>query len=183
MRRLLAAIPCAFAVMIVSMATSRATIISGTWSFSVTAWAPCMCGSPPPPPVPANASATFSFDNTVVAMPVPPLPIADFSNNFGATVAQALYFPGDYLVVEFLTPPFSLFGFDFNDVGTNPVANGAFWFPDDEVPDVIPAISFTGGFTPASVAAPEPSALLLLVVGLGGLGFIRGRVSKRQGKV
>jgi hypothetical protein len=163
--------------MIVSMATSHATIISGTWSFSVTAWTPCICG-PAPAPVPADASATFSFNNTVVTMPVPPLPIAHFSTNFGATSAAALYFPGDYLVVEFLTPPSSLFGFDFNGASADPLANGAFWSPDDEVPNQAIATSFAGSFTPASVATTEPSALLLLAAGLSALGLMR-RASRK----
>jgi len=172
MRRLLTAATCVFAVLAVSMSASRATIISGTWDVTVTAWGPCPCG-PPAAPVPAIASATFSFDSTVITMPGPPVPIADFSTNFGASTALFSYGPGDFLAVSFVTPLNSLFVFDFTPASINPVATAAVWLPDDQIPNITLATSFSGSFTPTSVAAIEPSALPLLMAGLGGLGLIR----------
>jgi len=173
MRRHLIVVVIAFAALITFASVAQATIISGTWSVSVTTWGPCV-GAPSCslPGVPTNASARIGFDNGVF-YPNSPVPPADFSTNFGADQAAFTYEPAiDHLGLLFEQPSGMtelLFTFDPAS-SASPTANVR-WLISGPLAHA-DAATFTATFTPAS-AVPEPSALLLFLVGLGVLGLIR----------
>jgi hypothetical protein len=171
MRRHLIIAAGACAMLIAFASVAQATIISGAWSVSVTAWGACVPACPLPT-VPANASAEISFDNGIIYSNAL-VPAANYSTNFGSDITVFSYSPSlDQLEFIFDTSNGALVA-DFDAASSaSPTATLVRWrvvVPSSAIAD---ASSFNATFTPASTAVPEPSALLLLLVGLGG-GLIR----------
>jgi hypothetical protein len=160
---------------VMTATTARATVISGTWSFEVDAWAVPFPFIPPPPVI---GSATFSFDNSTTSPTGIPLPNSDFTSNFGATLASYFYDPAfDTLKINFAGAPGPSFIIQaqFIDVSTHfiepsvpPILHDVLFMPSLDVQ--IAASSFSGSFAPTP-AVPEPSTWAMMLLGFAGLGF------------
>jgi hypothetical protein len=168
LRHLIAA---AALTLVMNATAARATVISGTWSFEVDAWAVPFPGIPS---TPATGSATFSFDNGISSDNIP-LPAGDFTSNFSSPSATYSYNQiSDSLELNFAGSGFVEIQAQFIDVSTHliepsvpPILHEVLFIPSLDVQ--IGAADFSGGFAPA---VPEPSTWVMLLLGFAGFGLV-----------
>jgi PEP-CTERM motif len=162
--------------MVMTATGARATVILGTWSFEVDAWAVPNPFNPPPPVI---VSATFSFDNGVPPFNNP-LPAGGFIANIPLTPGAYDYSQTfDSLVIGVSGAGFFIQA-QFIDVSTHlfepsvsPILQSVIVMPSLDVQ--IGASSFSGSFAPIPSAVPEPSTWTMMLLGFAGLGFMAYR--------
>ena len=156
--------------LIMNATAASASVISGTWSFEVDAWAVPFPGIPSPP---VTGSATFSFDNGASSDDIL-LPAHVFTSNFGSPLATYSYSQtSDSLQLNFsgsieIKTQFIDVSTHFVEPSVPPILQHVLFIPSLDVQ--IAASDFSGGFAPSPV--PEPSTWVMLLLGLAGFGAV-----------
>jgi hypothetical protein len=147
--------------LIMNATAASASVISGTWSFEVDAWAVPFPGIPSPP---VTGSATFSFDNGASSDDIL-LPAHVFTSNFGSPLATYSYSQtSDSLQLNFsgsieIKTQFIDVSTHFVEPSVPPILQHVLFIPSLDVQ--IAASDFSGGFAPPPV--PEPSTWVMLL--------------------